>query len=43
MKPKIYSIIPMFLLSMSLLSADRVYAVDDNITENIIIAQKPNK
>jgi len=43
MKPKIYNIIPMFLLSMSLLSADKVYAVDHNITENIIIAQKPNK
>ena len=43
MKRKIYSIIPMFLLSMSLLSASQVYAVDNNITENIIIAQKPNK
>ena len=43
MKPKIYSVIPMFLLSISLLSADQVYAVDNNITENIIIAQKPNK
>jgi hypothetical protein len=43
MKPKIYSIIPMFLLSMNLLSADQVYAVDNNITQNLIIAQKPNK
>ena len=43
MKPKIYSIIPMFLLSMNLLSADQVYAVDYNINQNLIIAQKPNK
>jgi len=43
MKRKIYSIIPVFLLSMSLLSANRVYAVDNNITENLIIAQNPNK
>jgi hypothetical protein len=43
MKPKIYNIIPIFLLSISLLSADQVYAVDNNITENLIIAQNPNK
>ena len=33
----------MFLLSMNLLSADSIYAVDNNVTENIIIAEKPNK
>jgi hypothetical protein len=43
MKPKIYSVIPMFLLSISLLSADQVYAVDNNINKNLIIAQNPNK
>ncbi|MFM6152511.1 MAG: hypothetical protein ACKPE3_05830, partial [Sphaerospermopsis kisseleviana] len=43
MKPKIYSIIPMFLLSMNLLSADQVYAVDNNINQNLIIAQNTNK
>jgi len=41
MKPKIYSVIPLFLLSISLLSASQVYAVDNNITEKIIIAQNP--